>query len=73
MTMAAANLMAGLSLIPLARESPVARIYVAGYASVLYNTLVNSYYAFKEVCKPVTQTNCKERRSKKARRGRAKL
>jgi len=48
MTMAAANLMAVLSLIPLARDSPVARIYVAGYASVLYNTLINAYYAFKE-------------------------
>eukprot|EP01127_Copromyxa_protea_P010950 TRINITY_DN2720_c0_g1_i5.p1 TRINITY_DN2720_c0_g1~~TRINITY_DN2720_c0_g1_i5.p1 ORF type:complete len:169 (-),score=22.03 TRINITY_DN2720_c0_g1_i5:55-561(-) len=62
MTMAAANLMAGLALIPLAQESPVARIYVAGYASVLYNTLVNSYYAFKE-----------ERSVKKARQTRAKL
>jgi len=62
MTIAAANLMAGLSLIPLAYESPVARVYVAGYASVLYSTLINSYYAFKE-----------ERDSKKERPQRPKL
>jgi len=48
MTIAAANLMAGMSLIPLAYNSPVARVYIAGYASVLYSNLINSYYAFKE-------------------------
>eukprot|EP01126_Amoeba_proteus_P037055 TRINITY_DN3798_c0_g1_i16.p2 TRINITY_DN3798_c0_g1~~TRINITY_DN3798_c0_g1_i16.p2 ORF type:complete len:133 (-),score=27.72 TRINITY_DN3798_c0_g1_i16:130-528(-) len=60
MTMAVANLMAGLSLLPLARDSPVARIYVAGYASILYNTLINAYYAFKEE----RQTRISQKRAK---------
>jgi hypothetical protein len=48
-TMALSNIMALFSLLPLIKESPVARVYVAGYASVIYNTLLNSYFAFKEV------------------------
>jgi len=48
MTIFAANLLAVFSLITLAKDSPVARIYIAGYMTVLYNTLLNAYYAFKQ-------------------------
>jgi len=48
MTIFAANFLAMLSLVTLAKGSPVARVYIAGYMSVLYNTLINAYYAFKQ-------------------------
>jgi len=57
MTLATANLLAGLSLIPLALESPLARVYIAGYAAVLYSTLINAYYAFKTEKKPISVRN----------------
>ena len=47
LTLAASTVLASVSLVPLAAASPIARIYLAGNVSVLYNTLINAAYAYK--------------------------
>jgi len=47
-TVAISRTLSFLSLLPLWKKSPVARIFVAGYASVVYSVILNAYYAFKE-------------------------
>jgi len=46
-TSALASLLSGLALIPYWSKSPIARIYLAGYASVVYSTILNAFYALK--------------------------
>lgn len=47
LTVGLAAALSAVSLIPLLKASSVARIYMAGYASVIYSALLNAYYAFK--------------------------
>ena len=49
MLLSLSSLLAGLSFLPLSQVSPIARVYIAGYVSVLYNSLINTYYAWKQV------------------------
>eukprot|EP01130_Rhizamoeba_saxonica_P012980 TRINITY_DN550_c1_g7_i1.p1 TRINITY_DN550_c1_g7~~TRINITY_DN550_c1_g7_i1.p1 ORF type:complete len:311 (-),score=32.54 TRINITY_DN550_c1_g7_i1:27-959(-) len=46
--LAISSLLAGLSFVPLYNKSPIANIYIAGYASVLYSSMINAYYAYKQ-------------------------
>lgn len=48
LTLAMATLLSTVSLIPMWNKSSIARIYLAGHASVIYSVLLNSYYAFKQ-------------------------
>lgn len=48
LTIAMATLLSAVSLIPMWNKSSIARIYLAGHASVIYSVLLNSYYAFKQ-------------------------
>lgn len=47
-TVGLATALSGVSLIPLSRTSPIARIYLAGYASVVYSVFLNAFYAWKQ-------------------------
>eukprot|EP01120_Amphizonella_sp_Union-15-10_P013953 TRINITY_DN6591_c0_g1_i1.p1 TRINITY_DN6591_c0_g1~~TRINITY_DN6591_c0_g1_i1.p1 ORF type:complete len:162 (+),score=19.48 TRINITY_DN6591_c0_g1_i1:141-626(+) len=47
-TVATSRTLSFLSLLPLWNKSPVARIFLAGYASVVYSVILNAYYAFKD-------------------------
>lgn len=47
LSQAAAHALAALSLVPL-RAAPIARIFLAGYASTLYAALLNAYYAYRQ-------------------------
>lgn len=47
LSLAAAHALAGLSLLPL-RSAPIARIFLAGYASTLYSALLNAFYAYRQ-------------------------
>lgn len=48
LTLAMATLLSAFSLIPMWNKSSIARIYLAGHASVIYSVVLNSYYAFKQ-------------------------
>lgn len=48
LTLAMATLLSTISLVPMWNKSSIARIYLAGHASVIYSVLLNSYYAFKQ-------------------------
>lgn len=48
LTIATASSLSAASLIPFWFKSSIARIYLAGYASVIYSVLLNAYYAFKQ-------------------------
>lgn len=48
LTVAIASGLSAASLIPMWFKSSIARIYLAGYASVIYSVLLNAYYAFKQ-------------------------
>jgi hypothetical protein len=47
-TVGLATALSGVSLVPLSRTSPIARIYLAGYASVVYSVFLNAFYAWKQ-------------------------
>jgi hypothetical protein len=47
LTVGLAAALSAFSLIPLLKASPIARIYMAGYASVIYSALLNAFYAFR--------------------------
>lgn len=48
LTLAMATLLSATALVPMWNKSSIARIYLAGHASVIYSVLLNSYYAFKQ-------------------------
>jgi hypothetical protein len=48
LTLAMASLLSATALVPILKKSSIARIYLAGHASVIYSVLLNSYYAFKQ-------------------------
>jgi hypothetical protein len=47
-TSAVASLLSLFSLIPLWSKSPIARIYVAGNAAVIYSVLLNAFYSLRK-------------------------
>jgi uncharacterized membrane protein len=57
--------LSAISLVPLLKASPIARIYMAGYASVIYSALLNAFYAFKmERLKRKKQAAMRQQRAK---------